>query len=320
MSDIRVVNLPGRGNFLDPELETKPPEVQEIKTVVELKEREPCCKPTCGTAKISELIYLIKNNYLSEFDTEEEKELARKNLDLYSKEDILNLLSLYFNKEEINTLLNELKVQSDWNESDDESLAYILNKPNFSQVAFSGSYNDLLNKPTGENIPIDSNNESISIAKVIEDNEEVVAAALNDLNSRLNQIGKELVFWNITITKTNSQVVTDKDPIPIVTSFGGRKWDELKAIQTDEKLLVLNISLNYDGNSSRVMIPCTIRDGGAVMWVTGVTNIEGSEIELTCQQNKTGASSPSDYKISASGYIYYHAKDTISTDFINNLN
>lgn len=71
----------------------------------------------------------------------------------------------------------EINVQSDWNESDSSSDAYIknkptipaaqvqsdwnaasgmgviLNKPNLSQVATSGSYNDLSNKPTIPTIP-----------------------------------------------------------------------------------------------------------------------------------------------------------------------
>ena len=40
------------------------------------------------------------------------------------------------------------QVQSDWGETDDKSMSYIKNKPTLSIVATSGSYNDLLNKPT----------------------------------------------------------------------------------------------------------------------------------------------------------------------------
>lgn len=39
-------------------------------------------------------------------------------------------------------------VQSNWNEADNTSLAYIQNKPALSTVATSGSYDDLSNKPT----------------------------------------------------------------------------------------------------------------------------------------------------------------------------
>ena len=42
----------------------------------------------------------------------------------------------------------EVNVQANWNETSSSSDAYILNKPNLSTVATSGSYNDLSNKPT----------------------------------------------------------------------------------------------------------------------------------------------------------------------------
>ena len=47
-------------------------------------------------------------------------------------------------------------VQSDWEETDDKSMSYIKNKPTLSVVATSGSYNDLLNKPTIPEPQVDS--------------------------------------------------------------------------------------------------------------------------------------------------------------------
>ena len=41
-----------------------------------------------------------------------------------------------------------VQVQSDWAETDDQSMSYIKNKPELSVVATSGSYNDLNDKPT----------------------------------------------------------------------------------------------------------------------------------------------------------------------------
>ena len=38
-------------------------------------------------------------------------------------------------------------VQSDWAETDDQSMSYIKNKPELSSVATSGNYDDLINKP-----------------------------------------------------------------------------------------------------------------------------------------------------------------------------
>ena len=39
------------------------------------------------------------------------------------------------------------QVQSDWAETNTESVSYIKNKPELSVVATSGNYDDLLNKP-----------------------------------------------------------------------------------------------------------------------------------------------------------------------------
>lgn len=47
----------------------------------------------------------------------------------------------------------EQNVQSNWNETNTSSDAYIKNKPNLSVVATSGSYNDLTNKPTIPSVP-----------------------------------------------------------------------------------------------------------------------------------------------------------------------
>lgn len=47
----------------------------------------------------------------------------------------------------------EQNVQSNWNETNSSSDAYILNKPNLSTVATSGSYNDLNNKPIIPSVP-----------------------------------------------------------------------------------------------------------------------------------------------------------------------
>ena len=47
----------------------------------------------------------------------------------------------------------EQNVQSNWNETNTSSDAYIKNKPTLSTVATSGSYNDLSNKPTIPSVP-----------------------------------------------------------------------------------------------------------------------------------------------------------------------
>ena len=48
------------------------------------------------------------------------------------------------------------QVQSDWAETNTESMSYIKNKPELSVVATSGSYNDLIDKPTIPNAQVNS--------------------------------------------------------------------------------------------------------------------------------------------------------------------
>ena len=52
------------------------------------------------------------------------------------------------------------QVQSDWAETDDQSMSYIKNKPTLSVVATSGSYDDLLNKPTIPTLTSELTNDS----------------------------------------------------------------------------------------------------------------------------------------------------------------
>ena len=53
-----------------------------------------------------------------------------------------------------------VQVQSDWAETDDKSMSYIKNKPELSSVATSGSYDDLLNKPTIPTLTSELTNDS----------------------------------------------------------------------------------------------------------------------------------------------------------------
>ena len=60
------------------------------------------------------------------------------------------------------------QVQSDWAETNTESVSYIKNKPTLSIVATSGNYNDLLNKPTIPNAQVNSDwNASSGISQIL---------------------------------------------------------------------------------------------------------------------------------------------------------
>lgn len=50
-------------------------------------------KPPKPSKLTSHLIYLTKDNYLSEFATKEEKQKLRSNLQVYSKEEVKQLIS-----------------------------------------------------------------------------------------------------------------------------------------------------------------------------------------------------------------------------------
>ena len=60
------------------------------------------------------------------------------------------------------------QVQSDWAETNTESVSYIKNKPTLSIVATSGSYDDLLNKPTIPDAQVNSDwNASSGISQIL---------------------------------------------------------------------------------------------------------------------------------------------------------
>ena len=61
-----------------------------------------------------------------------------------------------------------IQVQSDWAETDTESVSYIKNKPTLSIVATSGSFNDLTDKPTIPDAQVNSDwNASSGISQIL---------------------------------------------------------------------------------------------------------------------------------------------------------
>lgn len=111
--------------------------------------------------------------------------------------------------------VGDLNVQSDWNEADETSDAYIKNKPELfngdydnltnKPALFSGNYDDLTNKPnlfSGNyndltNKPSVISKEEFDILKQeVEENEEVVAGALVDLDNRINRSIQEVKMNN----------------------------------------------------------------------------------------------------------------------------
>ncbi len=75
--------------------------------------------------------------------------------------------------------------QSDWNETDTESISYIKNKPSFAAVAYSGNYSDLTNTPEVPNELADLQDDSTH--RLVTDTEKTAwnnkQDAINDLDT-----------------------------------------------------------------------------------------------------------------------------------------
>ena len=80
------------------------------------------------------------------------------------------------------------QVQSDWAETDDQSMSYIKNKPELSSVATSGNYDDLLNKPTIPNAQVNSDwNAETGISQILNKPTLSIVATSGSYNDLLNK-------------------------------------------------------------------------------------------------------------------------------------
>ena len=79
-------------------------------------------------------------------------------------------------------------VQSDWAETDDKSMSFIKNKPELSSVATSGSYNDLLDKPTIPEPQVNSDwNSESGISQILNKPELSTVATSGSYDDLLNK-------------------------------------------------------------------------------------------------------------------------------------
>ena len=114
------------------------------------------------------------------------------------------------------------QVQSDWAETDTESVSYIKNKPTLSIVATSGSFNDLTDKPTIPSKTSELENDSGFLTehqplKTI-NNESIVGTGnitiesfsgdYNDLTNKPEMITQTLTFVDENNIETNVVVYT----------------------------------------------------------------------------------------------------------------
>lgn len=107
---------------------------------------------------------------------------------------------------------NGVQVQSDWAETNTESVSYIKNKPTLSIVATSGSYNDLLNKPTIPDAQVNSDwNATSGISQILnKPTLSIVATSGNydDLLNKPEMTTQTLTFVDENNVETNVVVYT----------------------------------------------------------------------------------------------------------------
>ena len=115
----------------------------------------------------------------------------------------------------------EPQVQADWDQSDSTAVDYIKNKPTLAAVATSGSYNDLLNKPTIPAAQVNSDwNASSGVAQILNKPQNLVQDAsyvhtdnnfTTALKDKLDGIasGAEVnvqADWNVTDTSSDAYI------------------------------------------------------------------------------------------------------------------
>ena len=98
-------------------------------------------------------------------------------------------------------------VQSDWAETNTESMSYIKNKPELSVVATSGNYDDLLNKPTIPDAQVNSDwNAETGISQILNKPTLSIVAtsgSYNDLLNKPNMTTQTLTFVDENNVETN---------------------------------------------------------------------------------------------------------------------
>lgn len=128
---------------------------------------------------------------------------------------------------------------------------------------------------------------------------------------------EELVFWTVDIT---NGTYNQDGSVTFTTDVGDHSWNELKSIGNNNQLLVLVLIYKDSENiQHKIFMPCNIEDLGAVINIssrhlTGMST-GGYELYLNCQQDR--GTTP--WGIIGGGKLYYY-EDTISSNYINNLN
>lgn len=106
----------------------------------------------------------------------------------------------------LNTIVEgaEVNVQANWNETDSSSDAYIQNKPDLSVYALASDVE--ADKRVIAASLTDLDGRIIGLNQVVEDNELVTSAALNDLNSAIDSLGTTVNTIDTTVDDLSTTV------------------------------------------------------------------------------------------------------------------
>lgn len=102
-----------------------------------------CCEPDEKPSKCCDLYEIVNNIVKENVKDKQNKLIAGDNITI--KDDVISATGGGGSVEQ---------QQTDWDQTDENAVDYIKNKPTLSLVAISGLYNDLRNKPTIPTVPI----------------------------------------------------------------------------------------------------------------------------------------------------------------------
>lgn len=140
------------------------------------------------------------------------------------------------------------QVQSDWTESDNTDPAYIANKPNLAAVATSGSYTDLSNTPTINNVPAVTSSDDDKVLKASYSGG-VGSYSWETETGTTYSAGTGIDITSNTISVENplpASTSSDVDKVLKVDSQGDAAWTSESAVNL---VAGSNITITQSGNN-----------------------------------------------------------------------
>ena len=130
-----------------------------------------------------------------------------------------------------NTISSESQEQADWNQQDPLEKSFIRNKPNLSEVALSGNYNDLINKPSIPAAQVNSDwNANSGVSRILNKpnlSEVATTGSYNSLTDKPSIPAAQVpADWNANsgvsriLNKPNLSVYAEKSELASVATTG----------------------------------------------------------------------------------------------------